>query len=184
MARRKGKKRGLLRTILLAVVGLILGLSLYSWNARSLVGNQLPMPFGYGVSVVLSGSMEPELSVDDLVLLKSCGSYETGDIVVYPSGDILVIHRLVELDGDTAVTRGDANPAPDAPIPLAAIKGKLIGRVPYVGRLVRWLKSPVGMVVLLGGAMLLLELSWYRERKKDSDALEKIKEEIRKLKER
>lgn len=173
----------LFRTVVLLIISLVLGLSVYSWNAKSLVGNRLPMPFGYGLSVVLSGSMEPELSTDDLVLLKACADYQPGDVVVYQSGDVLVIHRLVEIGPDTAVTKGDANAVADEPIPAPAIKGKLIGKLPGAGRPVRWLKSPVGLVLLLAAAVALLELSWRGERKKDDEALDKIKEEIRKLKE-
>ena len=61
--------KDILRVLLLAVCGLVLGLNIYSANAKSLVGNHLPMPFGYGAAVVLSGSMEPTLSVGDLILV-------------------------------------------------------------------------------------------------------------------
>ena len=45
-----------------------MGINVYLWNASSLAGNAMPMPFGFGMAVVLSGSMEPVLSVNDLLL--------------------------------------------------------------------------------------------------------------------
>ena len=64
---KKSKKQIILRSIILVVISLIIGLGVYSWNARNLTGNVMPMPFGVGVGVVLSGSMEPELSKDNAV---------------------------------------------------------------------------------------------------------------------
>ena len=58
------------RSALLIFVSLIVGVNIYLWNAQSLMGNALPMPFGYGAAVVLSGSMEPTFSTGDLILVK------------------------------------------------------------------------------------------------------------------
>ena len=91
----------ILRTLFLIVVSLVLGINIYSWNAKSLTGNVLPMPFGYGGAVVLSGSMEPTIAVDELIIVKAEDGYEVGDIVVYQAGRILVVHRIVALDGET-----------------------------------------------------------------------------------
>ena len=66
----KIKIKDVLRWLLIVVCGLILGVNVYLANANSLVGNQLPMPFGYGAAVVLSGSMEPEFSEGDLIIVK------------------------------------------------------------------------------------------------------------------
>ena len=49
------KLKAILRTVFLVAVALVLGVNVYLWNARSLMGNALPMPFGYGCAVVLSG---------------------------------------------------------------------------------------------------------------------------------
>ena len=64
-SKRKFKLKSTFRLLLLILCGLILGVNVYLANANSLVGNQLPTPFGYGAAVVLSGSMEPEFSKGD-----------------------------------------------------------------------------------------------------------------------
>ena len=172
----KGRLSGVLRIVLLAVISLLIGLKLYNWNAKTLVGNAMPMPFGYGVSVVLSGSMEPELSVNDLVIVKSQKSYEVGDIVVYQDGNSLVIHRIINIDGDEIITQGDANNVADSPIKEEDIKGKETIHVPLLGSLIRFLKSSVGFIVTLILAIVLFELPYYREHKHITDEQEKIKE--------
>ena len=60
-------KKLLPRLLCYLLISLVLGGTAYSWNARRLAGNAMPMPFGVGLSVVLSGSMEPTLSVNDLI---------------------------------------------------------------------------------------------------------------------
>lgn len=178
-----GKKvKSIARTILSAFIGLILGINLYSWNARSLNGNSLPMPFGYGAAVVLTGSMEPAIMADDLILVAEQEHYEVGDVVVYQSGSILVVHRIVELGEDTVTTKGDANNAPDAPVRREMIKGKVVGCISRVGSVVRLLKTPAVSIGLIAIALTLSELTYRKEKEKDQDELERIKEEIRRLK--
>ena len=105
---KRSKKNPVLRWCLLAVLALIIGINLYSFNATTLAGNAMPMRFGIGSAVVLSGSMEPTLSVNDYVIVQAADSYAVGDIVVYQSGNSLVIHRVVEIDGENIIARGDA----------------------------------------------------------------------------
>ena len=182
MKNNKKLKQMILRVILFALISLIIGFKFYMWNAKNLVGNAMPMPFGMGVSVVLSGSMEPELSVNDLVLVKSQDSDRNGDVVVYQDGSILVIHRIVSIDGDKVITQGDANNAADDPINISAVKGKAMWHIPFVGGAVRFLQSPAGVIILIIAAVVLFELPYLQERKKSDDELQKIKDEIRRLK--
>lgn len=181
-ANKKTLFKSVLRIVALALVGIFLGLNLYIWNARSLLGNALPMPFGVGTAVVLSGSMEPTLSIDDLIIVKSQDSYAVGDVVVYQSGSMLVVHRIISMDGTVVVTQGDANNTDDGEMDISVIKGAVVGRVKNAGAVVRLLKSPLVSVGLLAGAVFLTERSYRKERQKGSDELEQIKEEIRRLK--
>ncbi len=182
---KKGKKTksALLRRLALAVLGLILGINVYLANARGLAGNPMPMPFGFGAAVVLSGSMEPALEVNDVIIVRETDSCQVGDIVVYQSGKSLIVHRVVAKDGESIITQGDANNVADAPIALCAIKGKVAARIPAVGRIVKVLKTPAGILTVLLAAFALTELSFRREKDRDEKELEAIKAEIRRLKE-
>jgi signal peptidase len=172
----------ILRTLLIIFVSLVVGFNLYTWNAQSLMGNTLPMPFGYGAAVVLTGSMEPTIHVNDVILVAEQPTYAENEIAVYQSGSILVVHRILDITDGMVTTKGDANNAPDAPVELSAVKGKVVGVIPGVGSIVKILKTPTATAIMLVGAVLLLEASFRKEKKKGDDQLEKIKEEIRKLK--
>lgn len=191
MARRKmtGRKRGsrqriggFFRCCLLLTAGTVLGLNIYLFNANYIAGNSMPMPFGYGAAVVLSGSMEPTLSVNDLIFVKEEERYEPGDVVVYQDQQALIVHRLISIEGDRITTQGDANNAADPSADRASIKGRVIGSVPAIGGFLRMLRTPAGMLCLLAAAVFLLERSYWEERRKDNEKMEQIKREIRQLK--
>ncbi len=171
-----------LRRLLLVLAAVVLGTNVYLWNAHNLAGNALPMPFGYGVAVVLSGSMEPTLSVNDLVIIRETEQVEAGDVIVFQNGDELIIHRVVAATEEEIITRGDANDNDDSPITLDAVKGKLVVAIPEIGLIARGLKQPIVILLLLFGAVALTELSFRNEQKEAAGDLEEIRAEIARLK--
>lgn len=178
----KKRRKILSRYLPMLLISVLLGGSFWSWNARSLGGDAMPMPFGLGLSVVLSGSMEPALSVGDLLLIREADSYEVGDIVVYQSGIVAVVHRLISLDGETAVTKGDANNAADEAIPVQDIKGKVSARIPGAGKIIRLLHTPTAKLAILAAAVLLLLLSYRKEDEAAEAETDRIRQEIEELK--
>lgn len=176
------RTKEILRVTAIVLAALIIGLNVYSFNASRLAGNAVPMPFGIGVAVVLSGSMEPEISSGDLLIVTEREGYAVEDIVVYQDGRMAVTHRIISISGDEVITKGDANNAPDDPITMSQIKGKVLFAIPLLGYLVDLIKTPVGTIVILGAAVLLLERSFRAEVDNDKKKLEKIKAEIEALK--
>lgn len=159
-----------------------MGLQIYFVNAGRVMGDPLPMPFGYGAAVVLSGSMEPTYSAGDLLIVKKADHYQTGDIVVYQNGRSLVVHRIIDMNGETVTTQGDANNAPDEPFAVSQIKGISVGSIPFVGTWFRILKTPVGLMAAFLCTIFLIEVSFRKQSDTDAAELEKIKEEIQRLK--
>lgn len=180
----KSKLKSIGRVFLLVVISLFLGTRLYAWNAETLAGNAMPMPFGFGISVVLSGSMEPTLSVNDMVVVHEQSNYQINDIVVYQSGSSLIIHRIESIDGVKVITKGDANNVSDQPINVSDIKGRAVFHIPIIGAIGLFMKGPVGFVLIAILAIFLFEYPYWKERKRRSLQQERIKEEIRRLKEK
>ena len=174
--------KSILRISVLVLLAILIGVSIYSMNASMLGGNALPMPLGFGMTVVLSGSMEPELSVDDLLIVAPADTYEVGDVVVFQNQRTAIVHRIVSINGDEIITRGDANTSDDEPITKANIKGRVVCAIPFVGLIINLIKTPVGTILLIGLAVWLLESSFKKEKNKKSDELEAIRREIEELK--
>lgn len=174
--------KSILRISVLVLLAILIGVSIYSMNASMLGGNALPMPLGFGMTVVLSGSMEPELSVDDLLIVAPADTYEVGDVVVFQNQRTAIVHRIVAINGEEIITRGDANTSDDEPITLANVKGRVVCAIPFVGLIINLIKTPVGTILLIGLAVWLLESSFKKEKNKKSDELEAIRREIEELK--
>ena len=182
---KKAKKfniKNIIRLLVLALCGGILGFNLYTANASKLVGNPMPMPFGYGWAVVLSGSMEPSIQVGDLIIVSENAPYAVGDTVVYQNGSMLVVHRVTAIDGDMITAKGDANDTADRPINRNAVKGAVVAVVPKVGILVNLAKTPAGTIALIAAAFAMVELPYRKEKQKDDEERQKIIEEIKRLK--
>lgn len=176
------KKNKIFRIFIYLLISIILGVSVYSWNAEKLIGEQMPMPFGFGCAVVLSGSMEPTLSVNDLIIVKKADDYNIDDIVVFQDIYDLVVHRIVAVDDETVQTQGDANNVADEPINISAVKGKVLFWIPLAGNVVDFLKSPVGTICIIAAAIALIEIPYRNEKRKDDEERKKIIEEIERLK--
>ena len=144
--------------------------------------NAVPMPFGFGASLVLSGSMEPEISTDDLVFVKRADELHVGDVVLYSTGGSCVLHRITKIDGDMITTQGDANNTEDKPFSKSAVLGVYIGKIPSGGKIIRFATNPPFVMavvfVLMTAAVIWMFVEDHRERKK----LDSIKAEIESIK--
>ena len=176
------KVKTIIRIVILTLIAALVGVSIYSINAARLNGNSLPMPLGFGLTVVLSGSMEPALSVGDMLVVAPQESYEVEDVVVFQTGRSAVVHRIISITEEGVITRGDANNTDDEPIALESIKGKVIIVIPFVGYIVNLIKTPIGTIILLGLAVWLLEGSFKKDKKQNDAELDAIRAEIERLK--
>ena len=85
-------------------------------------------------------------------------------------------------DETSVTTQGDANNAADAPIDPALIKGRVICHIDRVGDVVAFLKSPVGILIVLAAAIVLMEIPRRREKAEEEKARQQIIDEINQLK--
>ena len=76
------KKPTVGRIILIVFVLLVVYCCVFSLIARFVKSESIPMPLGFGAATVLTGSMEPTLHVNSVVVVTKASHYEVGDIVV------------------------------------------------------------------------------------------------------
>jgi signal peptidase I len=148
-----------------------------------LSGKNGVMPFGYKLAVVTSESMGPELSIDDLVLIQKSKNLKEGDIALFTKENDFIINRIVSLDVEngTAVIQGDAGNKADIAINISDIRGKVIHRVPKIGKLVRLLGTPEGVLCVVVAVFLILELMYRHKEMQGEKRREVIEDEIREL---
>ena len=135
--------------LMLILPVLFMGFNLFSPIAAHLTGDPFPALFGFRQALVLTGSMEPAVQVGDWVVFKSQAVYEPGQIVLYQDNGQLVTHRVVDVLENQLVTQGDANNTPDQPVSHERVLGRMVLRVPQMGTLAWFFKTPVGLVILM-----------------------------------
>ena len=114
-------------SVLTIILLIILVLVIYGRLTVMFSKNSYPNYFGYSLFEVSSGSMEPALSVNDVILVKlNYKDYKKGDIITYinEKGEIIT-HRIVLVNADTLTVKGDANNTIDNPINKKQVIGKV-----------------------------------------------------------
>jgi len=119
---------------------------------------QIPLVFGYGNAVIVTGSMEPTIRIGDIIIIHSQNEYEINDIVTYHGTNNPVTHRINEITQTGYITRGDANNASDGDIEKSRIIGKVILTVPGAGNVILFFQQPLGMMLLIIGLFAMIEL--------------------------
>lgn len=103
--------------------------------------------FGYRTFKVGSGSMEPTLKVNDLILVKKQNSYKVNDIITFKINDEYITHRLVEQNKTRVVTKGDANNALDKDFSKNKIVGKVVYRFKVLNKVGHLFSNPISFTI-------------------------------------
>lgn len=109
---------------------------------------------------VLSGSMRPGIQPGSLAILEPVrvDHLRVGEVVSYlpPGHQIPVMHRIVSLNAQGIVTKGDANPVPDPWGRVAAPAGSSVERLVAVLPKVGWVATIRTQIMAVTGVLLLL----------------------------
>ncbi len=175
----KSIKRAFKAVIIICMI-IITIFNVYNLINTKVLGNDLTIMNNRAILEVASGSMEPNLKVGDLIIIQTNDyNYRPGDIVTFKdSNGSFVTHRIVTINGNEAITRGDANNTVDKPIMLEKIVGKYKYKLSYLGHFMSAFRNTSTLVIVLViGTIICFVLSL-----KDSEEKE-LEEEIKKEKE-
>ncbi len=114
-----------LKIILFSLVIIFVFISIYVLfeNKEKIVDN-----LNFRFLVIKSGSMYPELDINDIIIVKKCKNYEIGDIITYNyQNKYFITHRIIEKNKNSFITKGDNNNSEDLEdIKIQNVKGKVI----------------------------------------------------------
>ncbi len=145
---KKGVK--ILSNIVTVILLLILAVIIYGRLSIMFTNNSYPNYFGYTMFEVSSGSMEPALSVNDIVVVKiGNDNLVKDDIITYINDkNEIITHRIVIVNSDTITVMGDANNTYDTPINRDQVVGKVIKIYPELGVWQKVITEPKILIVL------------------------------------
>jgi signal peptidase I len=161
------------RSELLAGVCNVFGILILLCVIATCLSVMVPRLMGYQIYNVVSGSMEPEISVGSAIFVKGVApeDVQEGDIIAFRSGDSVISHRVVRnqtVEG-TFTTKGDANADEDMnPVAYDDLIGQVTRHIPMLGDFMTVLTGTVGKVYMIAfaacGAMLNILASRIRQR--------------------
>lgn len=150
-------------------------------SALFLMGSRL---LGYQCYTVISGSMEPQYKVGDLLYVKEVdvNSIKVGDPITFVLNEDLVVatHRVVEVDSQNQrfYTKGDANEIADAePVHFNNVIGVPQFAISKLGYVSDFVQNPPGTYITLGVGAVLIFFAFVPDMLKKEECKEENKEE-------
>ena len=117
---------------------------------------------GYTGLEVITGSVANTINVEDFIIVKIGDTIYENDIIVYQDGEDLITHRLIKIDGDKLITKGDANNSKDVPINKSQVIGKVKYIIPKAGIWKQVLTEPSVLISLLLFIIIITVITYYK----------------------
>ena len=150
-----------IKNILLTVILVLLVIVVVASVFIKATGNT-PSIGGYMLFRVATGSMEPEIMIGDVILVKEPSDYSAiavGDVVTYESRSGVtagrpVTHKVIkapyEDNGEWYLqTQGIANDIPDEEINAEQLLGVMVVKIPFLKELYSFFLTPWGLLTII-----------------------------------
>lgn len=118
--------------------------------------DKIPSIMGVEVLQVVSESMKGTLNINDVIIAKKVEvkSLNVGDIIVFKKDGAVITHRITNIvkryDKLEFETKGDANNTPDkGTVKEENIEGKYICTIKYIGNILKFIKTPIGLTLVV-----------------------------------
>lgn len=82
--------------------------------------------FGYSIFSTATGSMSPTIEKGDIVIVKIGQQGNEKDIITYKKDNSFITHRIIKIDGDSIIAKGDNNNTQDEGITKDTVIGKVV----------------------------------------------------------
>lgn len=147
--------------ILLFLIGAVLLVYVLDIKIKEARGEKVTPT--YNAYVVLTGSMIPEILINDVVVTKKkeVSELERGDIITFISSDprfsgLIITHRIRNIFVDSATgdysfeTKGDNNPSVDFTLTKGSnVLGEVIFKIPKLGYIQQFLATKGGWIIVI-----------------------------------
>lgn len=156
---------------------LILFFVIYNFISIKVLKKDYPNLFGYALFEVISGSMSPSIEKGDLIVVDVDSGYNEGDIITFISDGAFITHRVIDIDDNVVITRGDANNSVDNPVSKDKIIGKVLKIIPNFGLWIKILTTPkVTVSIVITIFLIMFSFSYIKDDKEKIEEHKKVEE--------
>lgn len=137
---------------------------------------------------IVSGSMEPNLEINDVVLVQKCDILELkkGDIITFRQDERIISHRILKVTKEKGIikfqTKGDNNEIPDPDlVEQEQIYGKVLFRIKKIGKFISYIQNARGFINIVIFAIIVYILVTLKDKQKHIRKIRRKKYEIKKI---
>ena len=106
--------------------------------------------FGKSILIVKTGSMEPTINAGELILISNEKNYKVGDIVtILDNEGYIITHRIINIDYNKVITKGDNNNINDEENSINNIIGKVVFHSYFLGFISVYLLKPITLTYII-----------------------------------
>lgn len=180
----KEKRRKIFKIISFPFVIIIVLLVFYAGYLKYIKKENDINILGFRQYMVDTGSMEPQYSIGDLIIIKETPKekIQVGDVINYTSANGIdtITHRVVEIlekDGEIYYkTKGDNNNEEDPDlVNFNQVQGVLVFKISKLGTIIKKMLTENGIIIILAFIILL----YLRDEKKEEKRI--ARENARKI---
>lgn len=121
--------------------------------------------FGYSMFRTATGSMSPTIQIGDIVFVKIGEEAKEEDIITYKKDNEFITHRIIKIDGEAIIAKGDNNNTEDEAITKEAIIGRVVFIINNVEVWKKVFSEPSVIIPIVITIILFIILVSYTEKK-------------------
>ena len=112
--------------LIIFILGIIAILAIWTSIQLNVQNKEYVNIFGYSIFSTETGSMSPTIEKGDIVVVKLGEQAKEKDIITYKKDKVFITHRIIEINENSIIAKGDNNNTIDEPIQKEAIIGKVV----------------------------------------------------------
>lgn len=137
---------------------------------------------------IVSGSMEPTLDINDVVVVQKCDLLELqkGDIITFQQDGRIISHRILNVTKQKGIikfeTKGDNNQIPDPDlVGQEQIYGKVLFKIKTIGKFISYIQNARGLINIVIFVIIIFILVSLKDKQKNIRKMKRKKYEIKKM---
>lgn len=112
--------------LIIFILGIIAILAIWTSIQLNVQKKEYANIFGYSIFSTETGSMSPTMEIGDVVIVKIGEQVQEKDIITYKKDNLFITHRIVKIEGNSIIAKGDNNNTQDEEITQDAVVGKVV----------------------------------------------------------
>lgn len=118
--------KNLIINLIIFILGIIAVIAIWTSMQLNVQNKEYVDILGYSIFSTATGSMSPTMEIGDIVVVKIGEKAKEKDIITYKKDNEFITHRIIKIDGESIIAKGDNNNTQDEEITKDAIVGKVI----------------------------------------------------------